>query len=71
MLNLVLTSLVAMFGVCLLIGTDREFLDRGSGTVDGRVVWRVVQARYVVRSWDCSGRRLSEAGKLKSRSEMA
>lgn len=69
-LNLVLTSLVAMVEVCLLIGIDRDFLDRGSGRVDGKVVWKVVQARYVVRSWDCSGKRLSEAGKLKSRSEM-
>ena len=42
MLNLVLTSLVAMVGVCLLIGIDRDVLDRGSGRVDGKVVWKVV-----------------------------
>jgi hypothetical protein len=48
----VLTSLVAMVGVCLLIGIDRDFLDKGCGKVDGKVVWKVVQARYVVRSWE-------------------
>lgn len=53
------------------MGIDRNSWIEDVRELMGKLFGKVVHARYVVRSWDCSGKRLSEAGKLKSRTDIA